>query len=41
MKALDGCYNILGISPKSKILEVKVAFKKKSFSLHPDKYAST
>ena len=39
MKALDGCYNILGISSNSKITEVKDAFKKKSFSVHPDKYS--
>ena len=40
MKALDGCYNILGISSNSKITEVKDAFKKKPFSVHPDKYAA-
>ena len=65
MKALDGCYSILGISPSSRIRktnsesikdqtwfiliwlqwhilsfvlsEVRLAFKKKSYSLHPDR----
>ena len=40
MKALDGCYSILGIQTNSSITEVKVAFKKKSYSLHPDRYHS-
>lgn len=38
MKALDGCYSMLGISPSSRISEVRLAFKKKSYSLHPDRH---
>ena len=30
-------YQILGISPKSSIDEVKKAFKKKAMEMHPDK----
>ena len=37
MKALDGCYHILGCQTNSKISEVKVAFKKKAYNLHPDR----